>query len=613
MTHSLDKRRARAAFRRRLGFTMIEIMTSVTLSLMLMYAVARIFSRVGGTMNETTSIMQATNSLRNAKNRLTADLEGITVDPVPPRNSRLGDGYLCYVEGMGAPIDRLYPGAPAGYDVLPQIFSTACVALDPERYQRYHNDSESDYTDWVDSTVGDVDDILSFTARAPIDKPFRGRYVRPKYNALGRVYSGEVDTFESEFAEIVWFVRGTTLYRRVLPILSNERLQESLDAFYFAAQGGCDQASNPDGSDPDNTLSVAVGDGKLTVAQAYDLCNFGCGFFRYYDVSVHLDSNGRLVANTLGDLTNRANRYGYWNPVGVGIVDAPNPIYTSFSIHGTKNAWYWLRMPTLQECAQSSFRAGAPFGCSGYARSPYSSASTMNWFGPEQVLTYEQDDTDESPLAAGAYTAFNLPTTPMGTSETPRPFIDFWNNPNIWDEVNHETGDLSDAISADGDIFNQDVVLTNVLSFNVKAWDPDVNDYIDLGYNLSDPTADHANPHDLCSGGYYLNRRASSNRPDFLTNVPMPCVYDTWSEQYQRDLYLYDQTMLAANSSYVPYADQNASIADVSLDGKITPAQLKDYPPPYDVPLKSLQIEIRVFDPRSKQIRNATFIVDLTK
>ena len=616
MTGNLDKRSGRSAFRRRLGFTMIEIMTSVTLSLMLMYAVARIFSRVGGTMNETTSIMQATNSLRNAKNRLTADLEGITVDPVPPRNSRLGDGYLCYVEGMGAPIDRLYS---AGYNNLPQIFSTACVALDPERYQRYRNDSESDYTDWVDSTVGDVDDILSFTARAPVDKPFRGRYVRPKYDAYGNVVSGEVDTFESEFAEIVWFVRGTTLYRRVLPILSNERLQESLDAFSYAWRGG--RSYNPgsgsfvfDNPDVDNSICVDLANGKLTDSQAIELFNVGCGFFRYYDVSVHLDSNGCLVANTLGDLTNRANRYGYWNPVGVGIVDvAPGSIYGSFSIHGTKNAWYWLRMPTLQECAQSSFRAGAPFGCSGYARSAYNSVNTANWFGPEQILTYEQDDSNESPLPAGAYTGAQLPTNPAGTSATPTPFIDFWNNPNIWDEVNPETGDLSNSLSADGEVFNQDVMLTNVLSFNVKAWDPDVNDYIDLGYNLSDPTANHANPHDLCSGGYYLGSLVSPNNGNPLTYVPMPCVYDTWSEQYQRDLYLHDQTMLAANSSYVPYANQDGSIADVSLDGKITSAQLKDYPPPYDVPLKSLQIEIRVFDPRSKQIRNVNFVVDLTK
>ena len=41
---------------------------------MLMYAVARIFTRVGGTMNETTSIMSMSSQLRNAKDTLTADL-----------------------------------------------------------------------------------------------------------------------------------------------------------------------------------------------------------------------------------------------------------------------------------------------------------------------------------------------------------------------------------------------------------------------------------------------------------------------------------------------------------------------------------------------------------
>lgn len=595
MTGNLDKRSGRSAFRRRLGFTMIEIMTSVTLSLMLMYAVARIFSRVGGTMNETTSIMQATNSLRNAKNRLTADLEGITVDPVPPRNSRLGDGYLCYVEGMGAPISRLYP---SGYNSTPQIFSTSSIALDPERYQKYHIiEGSADTSDWVDSTVGDTDDILSFTARAPVDKPFRGRYIRPRYNPDGTIYSGEQDTFESEFAEVIWFVRGTTLYRRVLPILSNERLQESLNAFELAAQGGTDGNDN-------NSIFASIPD-NYTGVQAASL-RYGSGFFRYYDVSVHMDSSGNLVANTLGDLTNRSNRYGYWSsPFALGTVSIP--------MHGNLGAWYWLRMPTLQECASSYFCAGAPFGDARYAKfynplNPFkftTNEEPAKYQGVIQTLNYTQDASDESPLPAGDHTAADLPLN------NATPFIDFWNNPNIWNEVNHETGDLNSAVG--DEVFNQDVMLTNVLSFNVKAWDPDVNDYIDLGYNLSNPAANHADPHDLCSGGYYLNRLASANRPDFLTNVPIPCVYDTWSEQYQRDLYLYDQTNLAVNSSYVPYANQDGSIADVSLDGKITSAQLKDYPPPYDVPLKSLQIEIRVFDPRSKQIRNVNFVVDLTK
>lgn len=620
MTRSQDKSRARAAFRRRLGFTLLEIMTSVTLSLMLMYAVARIFSRVGGTMNETTSIMEATNSLRNAKNRLTADLEAITVNPAPPRNSRLNDGYLCYVEGLGAPTDRLYlQSTGLNYGLRPNLFSTDCIALDSQRFAIYGLTETDDNGGLLaaDSTVGDTDDILSFTAKAPAGKPFRGRYIRPKYDGNGNIYSGEQDMFESEYAEIVWFVRGTTLYRRVLPILSNERLQDSLYAFDCAWRGGCAPDGSPNASDPDNTIVAAYSNGEFTAAQASDLCNYGCGFFRFYDVSMHLDSAGKPEANTLGDLTNRANRFGYWNPVGVGIVNAPNANYGSFSIHGgpntsvSHNAWYWLRMPTLQECSRSGFRAGAPFGQSFYARSAYSDPGvTDTWFGLEQSLTLDHNDSDESPLPGGVYDAGLLP---RGDLNAPEPFIDYWDNANIWNEVNSETGDIDAAMAGDY-VFNQDVMLTNVISFNVKAWDEHVNDYVDLGCELNQANVRWDDPNDLRSGGYYIYSRQSGNGAGMnLTNVPMPCVYDTWSEQYQRDLYLYDQANGSTNPSYVPFADQDGSISSISADKEISSSELLDYPPPYNVPLKGLQIELRVFDPRSKQIRNATFVVDLAK
>ncbi|MBQ5367878.1 MAG: hypothetical protein IIU43_10415, partial [Thermoguttaceae bacterium] len=224
MNHSTGNRRRNAAARRRLGYTLLEIMTSVTLALMLMYSVAKIFSRVGGAMNETMSTMEMNNSLRNAKNRLTADLEALSVTPAPPRNSRMNEGYLCYVEGMGGPFDRVV----AGNSGMP--FSTADIALDTERYEAHYNNG-SDPTDYnADNTVGDLDDILSFTAKAPDGQPFRGRYIKPIYdtqvdgngNTVTYIVDAEKSTFESQYAEIVWFVRGTTLYRRVLPIMSND-------------------------------------------------------------------------------------------------------------------------------------------------------------------------------------------------------------------------------------------------------------------------------------------------------------------------------------------------------------------------------------------------------
>ena len=40
---------------------------------------------------------------------------------------------------------------------------------------------------------------------------------------------------------------------------------------------------------------------------------------------------------------------------------------------------------------------------------------------------------------------------------------------------------------------------------------------------------------------------------------------------------------------------------------------LPDYPPPYDKELKAISIELRVFDPVSRAIKNTTLNVDLTK
>ena len=210
MTNSLNRRRARFAYSARLGFTLVEILTSVTLSLMLMYAVARIFTRVGGTMNETTSIMSMSSQLRNAKDTLTADLEGVTCPIAPPRNSNLNDGYLCYVEGMGAPINRLYADFGG-----PRAFSTQCTALDTERYLDHGLNANAvdglEVTNYLacDNTVGDMDDILSFTTRAPEGSHFKARYIEPIRNDSGVITGAQIGIYETEYAEVVAFFRSS--------------------------------------------------------------------------------------------------------------------------------------------------------------------------------------------------------------------------------------------------------------------------------------------------------------------------------------------------------------------------------------------------------------------
>ena len=614
MTKSLFSRRSNALSPRR-GFTLLEILTSITLALTLMYAVARIFSNVGGSMNETMSSMEMSNALRNAKNRLTADLEATSVTLAPPRNSRRDEGFFCYVEGMGGPFDRIAPDVASGGNGG-NPFSVGDVAIDLERFQTTNDVDANGVAEAVDATVGDLDDILSFTAKAPDGRPFRGRFIEPVYatatDADGNVYKEIVDgiptTIESEYAEIVWFVRGTTLYRRVLPLVSNERLQESFEALKQAS---------------------FISDSPFA-GVAYENVRHGFGFYQYYDVSVHMGADGALVANTLGDLSNRENRYFYWNACGQALhPDNSNLERGPFPLHGANGAWYWLRTATLQESAGPNFRAGAPFGrhsdardsqvkiadgsfngaarsgidSTGGAGSGFRNDGTTNdayWAGFRQELSLTTDGS--TALASGTYSANALPV--LGA-----PFINYWDSPHVWDQVDFETGDLrrnAEDLRANGydkDLtLNQDVMLTNVLSFNVRVWDESENAYVDLGSGVASGEAVADDPNDLRSFGRWS---------DYTNSLFLPCVYDTWTEQYQRDLYLYDDYMSATVAGYTRLA--NGSLADVPLDATPTSAQLQNYPPPYDVPLKSVQIELRVFDPRSKAIRQATFVVDLSK
>ncbi len=643
MTNSLNRRRARFAYSARLGFTLVEILTSVTLSLMLMYAVARIFTRVGGTMNETTSIMAMSSQLRNAKDTLTADLEGVTCPIAPPRNSNLNDGYLCYVEGMGAPINRLYSTVGG-----PRAFSSQCTALDTERYLDFGlSDSAKDGLEVdnylaCDNTVGDMDDILSFTTRAPSGSLFKARYIEPIRNNSGVITGAQIGIYETEYAEVVWFLRGTTLYRRVLPIIPDSVLQDSLNSL-----------TAPGLDDDGNTVNERVAN-ALGISNPENLQR-GMGFYRYYDVSVHMGSNGWPVANTLGDLTNRANRYGIWCPVsGTNVTVGtdpkgnvsygypgaypgdPNDVnYTGTdrwsggqgygyaqSMHGFYGTWYWLRMPTMQESANAGFRAGAPFGSAKYglvwdeiasndASQADNDQNNPKWNGYDQMLTFFANG--DTPLNADT-TGSALPLIDAegcnmsgGSGNLPVPFIDYWNNPNVWAQVNAETGDLNYASPVEKDVvYTSDVILTNVLSFNVRAWDSELSDYVDLGsgsLNNSSITGD--NPNNLRSFGYYAWGGIAADGSTLTNN--MPCVYDTWSEQYQKNLYAFD----SFNGTNV--ANSSSTTMDIDSMQEISSSQLPDFPPPYNVALKSLQIEIRVFDPRSKQVRNATFVVDWTR
>lgn len=561
---------------KRKGYTILEIMISVTLMLMLMYGVAAIFSRVGGIMNETQSTMEMSNALRNTRLRLEMDLKSVSVSLVPPRNSNSNEGYFCYIEGLGLPYTQqngaaqLYNGVVIDKKDNPNYSRFAPI------YKGIQNVADKTYVNPVmpwdndinkeDTSVNDGDDILMFTAKAPVNQMFRGRF-------------GD-EIIESEYAEIIWFLRGTTLYRRVLIIVPDAVLQDKMQEMV--------NAYNKNGQKGHNVKIKS-----------------GYGFFRFYDVSVHLDNNGMVVANTLGDLSNRANRYGYWR--SMMNVTLSNDFSTrgqdkTASLYGggvfnnvIANGWYYLRLPTLQESAtfdqinnNYSFRAGVPFG----KNSINNINDSKEWFGMYQSLSYS------------GY-----------------PKIDFWNDPNCWSEVNNASGDLKQSMMADG-LFAQDVILTNVLSFDVKAWDAVLNKFVDLGAYPYGVISNNDNMN-LVKNDYTPNGTElviGSKSPTCLatfgnyniisTEKPfMPAVYDTWTEQYEVE-YL---RSLIKYTGTTPDNRQKAAddVNKIPVNGPLNSTMLKNYPPPYGgTPLNSMQVNIRVFDPRSRNLRNMSLQVN---
>ncbi|MDR0608801.1 MAG: hypothetical protein LBG58_01700 [Planctomycetaceae bacterium] len=520
------------------GYTLIELLIAVSLSLLLLLGVTEMFRHVGSTMSDTQKSLNMSANLNATAMTLRSDLgklalrsshlakpSRLLVTSPPP----VDNGYLEIVEGMNAPYSLI---TGTGLHV-----SINQVALSP--------DTGSDLT------VGDVDDILAFTAESGADYQFRG------------LINGSMG--ESSFAEIIWFVRGTTLYRRVLLIDQNY------------------------------------------------VCTTPTQFYEKNDVSVHFVGT-TPTANSMSDLVRRENRFAHT------ITNFPFPLYNS-----ANEAWYYLRMPTLEETVSASW----------------------------------------PPLRQ--YTA--------PTNITSVPYWDFWQNPNglkredtvdpttNW-QLDPTSGSLANFVTTPRQSrAGEDIVLKNVISFDVKVWNPYwvpcvVNQadaaasasstdpllwappqYVDLGQDrfilknasgadvpcfvnyLQDLNNVPAGIPTNIGYGFTLkgryntttaNRRTVSSNPSESwhkaerlslggtndnriwnnANFPMLCFFDSWTTQYEDEVGTAQSVVTGSKSdSYVS-----------------TDPTTWRCPPPYSEDLKSIQITIRCFERQSGHIKQVRVV-----
>jgi prepilin-type N-terminal cleavage/methylation domain-containing protein len=152
----------------------------------------------------------------------------------------------------------------------------------------------------------------------------------------------------------------------------------------------------------------------------------------------------------------------------------------------------------------------------------------------------------------------------------------------------------------------EDVVLTNVVAFDIKAYDPHAEVRQSEEYAIV-PGDLKFDGQSLGSGAYVdlgAGQRfggdyaGNMHRKAKMDNLPgILGIYDTWSFHYEHDGVPQGEGII----------DQGTDGRDQTGGGVDTPDE-RETSPPYPMPLRGIQVEVRVYDPVSRQVRRVVVV-----
>ncbi|HIA64175.1 MAG TPA: hypothetical protein EYN93_15015, partial [Planctomycetaceae bacterium] len=247
------------------GFTIVELLVASTVGLLLVIGVIEAFRQITNAVNKGRANVQLSGQLRNVTNLLREDFRGITVQATPNITAASAMGYFEIIEG----VDNDSISSSGGFDTL----------------------------------TGDTDDVLMFTSRR-LGKPFSGR-VRGSFVASSRLF----ENITSPNAEIIYWLepRNTEFLRDGIDNDGNGNTDEPSEGLIAPTQhNGMPLATlrrralliRPDLNNDAGKLS-GVTTGNLVA------------FINENDISIHINADGTVSANTLADLTLRKNRVAH--------------------------------------------------------------------------------------------------------------------------------------------------------------------------------------------------------------------------------------------------------------------------------------------------------------
>ena len=517
---------------KRRGLTLVELMVASTLGLMLIIGVLEAFRQITGSATKGRATVQISGQLRNITNLMRTDFEGITVQAIPNTSAGAGMGYFEIIEG----IDNDFVITPR--DTLPAA---------------------------VDNLSGDTDDVLMFTSRR-LNNPFSGRIEidsTPKFEII-----------EAPNAEIIYWLEPR----------NTEFLRDGLDNNGDGTPDGANEGQL--GILTHNGMPLATLrrrallirpdlngiNGVITLNEAY--ANMtpeqqAARFLNLNDISIRINRNGTISANSLSDLTMRQNRVAH---LPAGDFNNKNKRDPNFPYPFTH-----ARLP---------FQSGVAMGEDVIMDQVI--GFDLRVFDPQaKALTAPTGDTALTPADPGYEAAFWVGAKELKV-----------------DNPDYE------------------------MIFRQRSRAVGLGAYVDLGYAYSYRYTNNSNEAEakfrrLSTYSWLPDPRSqlrTATLPGMLVATEKRYfqfgnyrTYDTWTIEYERDgLNQNNNTHIDQNGNTVPLIDEGQNGLDDNAAGGVDDPQESETAPPYPFPLRGFQVIVRAFENNQQQMRQFTVSHDFT-
>lgn len=671
------------------AFTLVEMLVAMAITLVMMAAVVTLFANVSNSVRNRRATIEMTNTLRGLRNTLQQDVQGATCPGVTWQRPESNHGYIELIEGIQSdqnptglirdldndgileagesqldaglsPIPRNNIGADGADGTIPNGEITS------KELELHYKTVGS----FVPGGLGDHDDVLMLTVRNE-DEPFVGRTPSAHDQSGGLMDYADwgYDTIESPLAEVVWFCVENpsqvendnvgkffgepgirTIYRRTLliaPWVNPYRPSNAASEILFQ-HGGDDFKTEP------GLLRILPS--NIDLSNVQEAIAAIIAFQDRYDLSVRLEwdhnigDSGRwkIMANTLADLTKRENRFGHF---GFSPADAkrhyPHPfVSTGWNYSGSNVDIEFVKDSEIPDLPSGPGNAQWEAIIANKAVLSYSRKThTPNGF-PVRPFAFVEDAPDTGGFPAVANAMLNDQGEVVRVTVGPVP---------LW-----------------GARRGQDVMMTEVLGFDVRVYDPGAplygrrdipgdlaspltvlqpsdpgwklaynpnlglaapnfefmgqGAYVDMGYAFGATVLPGIPPGKSWTLPWFAEARSlidvyyDSRLPadKALSQLsPGYSVYDTWSFHYENngvdeDNRDYDNILLTgADEGTNGFDDKDfrsaapfdtLTAADTVMNGPDDVGE-RETVPPYDKPLRGLQVLIRTYELDSRAIR----------